>query len=257
MKKYIYFGLTAFKEEISNLSNSIGTVISFCIHIIVLSQLWNFVLEGKQIKGYSYNELVWYSILAEVILYSFYSYYKKISVSVESGDIAYNLSKPYNFMGRIIAEGFATLPLTFITIFIGSIIGIIIAGPLVLNMIELLCVFLIVFMSATCLLIINMIVGLLAIWMGREVSSVWLLIQKTMLIFVFTPVELMPSFLQLPLKLLPTTNVIYTPSKLLVKFSYSLFVESLLLEILSFVILGAICYIIYRKGAKNLNVNGV
>lgn len=257
MKKYLAFGLATFKEELSHLSNSIGTVISFSIHIIVLSQLWKFVLAGKLMQGYNYNELVWYSILSEIILYSFYAYYRKIAANVEAGDIAYNLSKPYNFMGRIISEGFATLPMTFVMMFVGSIVGLVIAGPLALNALELLCISLIVFMSATCLLIINMIVGLLAIWMGREISSVWLLLQKTMLIFVFTPVELMPKFLQLPLKLLPTTNVIYTPSKLLVKFSYTLFVESLLLEILSFVILGTICYIIYRKGAKNLNVNGV
>lgn len=257
MKKYVAFGLSALKEELSHLSNSIGIVISFSIHIIVLSQLWLFVLAGSTMKGYSYSELVWYSILAEIILYSSYAYYKKIAASVEAGDIAYNLSKPYNFMGRIIFEGFATLPLTLIMIFVGLIIGIIIAGPLSLNILQILCILFIAFISAICLLIINMIIGLLAIWMGHEVSSVWLLVQKTMLIFVFTPLELMPKAIQLPLKLLPTTNVIYTPSKLLVKFSYGLFLESLLLEILSFVILGTLLYIIYRKGAKNLNVNGV
>lgn len=257
MRKYFAFFTATLKEEFANLSNSIGTIIAYCIHVIILSQLWKFVVNTGELQGYTFNQLVWYSILAEAVLYSFYSYYKKIAAKIEDGTVAYNLSKPYNFMGRIVSEGLAALPVTFIILIAGFVIGLIIAGPLNLNLLQLFFVFFVFCISAFMLLTINMIVGLLSIWLGRDVSSIWLLIQKTMLIFIFTPVEFMPQFLQIPLKLLPTTNVIYTPSKLLVKFSYPLLLESLMYEAISFLILGVVCYVIYKKGAKNLNVNGV
>lgn len=258
MKKYFAFFKTVFKNELSKLYDSIGTVIGFTIHISIFCLLWEFVLGDKLLAGYTKEKLIWYVIFGESIIYSYHHYFKTVSMQVENGTIAYDMSKPYNYILRIISEGIGLLPLTAILFVVGSVIGTISAGALDISIAGLLCSFIVVLIACVLLLCIHIIVGLAAIWVGKDTSSIWLIVQKLMLIFAFTPIELMPKILQKPLLFLPTTHVIYTPSKLLIDFSYTRFFKSLFVyELGAFIILGIIFVIIYTKGVKKLNVNGV
>ena len=257
MKKYFAFFKTVFKNELSKLYDSIGTVIGFTIHISIFCLLWEFVLGDKLLAGYTKEKLIWYVIFGESIIYSYHHYFKTVSMQVENGTIAYDMSKPYNYILRIISEGIGLLPLTAILFVVGSVIGTISAGALDISIAGLLCSFIVVLIACVLLLCIHIIVGLAAIWVGKDTSSIWLIVQKLMLIFAFTPIELMPKILQKPLLFLPTTHVIYTPSKLLIDFSYTRFFKSLFVyELGAFIILGIIFVIIYTKGVKKLNVNG-
>ena len=257
MKKYLAFAKTVIRENAKEYITNITTIISFVIHILVFSALWEYVLEGKALVGYTKQDLIWYVIFAEAILYSFYNYYKKIAFKVEMGDFAYDMTKPYNFLARIISEGIAELPITIVICIVGIILGFILAGPINISLLSLLLVLLVALMAACVLLELQVIVGLSSIWLGRDVSSFWLLIQKAMLIFAFTPLELFPKAIQIPLLCLPTTHVIYTPSKLLVHFSTSLFFKSIAFEAAAILLLTVILIIIYKKGVKKQNVNGI
>lgn len=257
MKKYVAFARVATLEQLKKIVDELGTVLSFCIHIIIFSFLWDFVLEGKYMAGYNKKELVWYVIMAEAIMYSFHYYYKKVASKVEMGDFAYDMTKPFNFLVRIIVEGLAELPMTVILIIVGGILGTIFVGVLPLTISQVVCSFLIMMLSTILLLLINIAVGLLAIWLGRDVSSVWLLFQKAMLIFAFTPIELFPQTLQKILLLLPTTHVVYTPASLFVHFSLDKFIISSIYVLASFIVLAFLLWIIYKKGVKKQNVNGI
>lgn len=257
MSKYFMFAKASFKEIFSEATNVFGTVLSFVIHIIVFSFLWEFVLEGKTLAGYSRQELIWYVIMAEAICYSFHNFYKKVASKVENGDFAYDMTKPFNFMLRTIAEGVAELPQTVILIIAGGILGIITCGVLTTNILHIALSLVVMLLSTVILLLLNIIVGLLSMWLGRDVSSIWLLCNKAMLIFAFTPVELFPKVAQNILLALPTTHVIYTPASLFVHFSTNKFVVSMLYVIASIALLSIILYVIYRKGVKKQNVNGI
>jgi len=258
MKKYLAFFTTVVKNEISMLYDNLGTIISFIIHISVFCLLWEFVLGDKLLAGYTREKLIWYVIFGESIIYSYHGYFKTVSRQVENGDIAYDMSKPYNYILRILSEGIGLLPFTIALFLVGSIIGLIVAGTLNINLIGIICSLIVVAVACVLLLAIHIIVGLMSIWVGKDTSSIWLIAQKFMLIFAFTPIELMPKFLQLPLLCLPTTHIIYTPSKLLIDFSYVRFFKSLFIyEFSAGIILAIIFLIIYLKGVKKLNVNGI
>ena len=81
------------------------------------SQLFSYIFEGKVIEGFTLKDLMWYVIIGELILKGFHLSYKVIGNDIINGNIAYNLSKPYNFMKRIISEQLTTI----ITIIIISI----------------------------------------------------------------------------------------------------------------------------------------
>lgn len=257
MKKYAAFLLSTIKEELANIISWSSTIFSFCVHIIIFSFLWEFVLEGKALKGFSKEQLVWYVILAEAITYSFHYYYKKIAHKIEMGDFAYGMSKPYNFLLRCVMEGLAEVPITVAVILVGVILGCFLAGPINITVFQGILIFAITCMAIIMLLLLNILVGMLSIWVGRDVSSIWLLIGKMMLIFAFTPLELFPKWVQIPLLILPTTHVIYTPAKLLVHFSNKQFLMSLLFESGALLIISVALAIIYMKGVRKQNVEGV
>ena len=257
MKKYLAFVRVSLIEQWKRLLDELGTVFSFCIHIVMFSFLWEFVLEGKTLAGYTRQELIWYVIMAEAIMYSFHYYYKKVANKVEMGDFAYDMTKPFNFLVRTIVEGLAELPLTFVLLISGSILGVIFAGVLPITAVQFAISLVIMLVAAVLLLVFNIVVGLLAIWLGRDVSSVWILLQKAMLIFAFTPIELFPKWAQSILMLLPTTHVIYTPASLFVHFSSEKLMTSLISLGASFVVVAIMLIVIYKKGVRKQNVNGI
>lgn len=257
MRKYFSFFKLVFKNELSKMYDSIGTIFGFSVHITIFCLLWEFVLGSKTMAGYTKEMLIWYAIFGEAIIYSYHNYFKNVSMQVENGDIAYDMSKPYNYILKIISEGLGLLPLTAIFFFVGSIIGIIFARNIDISLMAILCSIPVVFIACLLLLCIHIIIGLCALWVGKDTSSIWLIVQKFMLIFAFTPLELMPKTLRVPLLFLPTTHIIYTPSKLLVDFSIERLGLSLMYELGCILLLGICFYIIYKKGVKKLNVNGI
>jgi len=257
MKKYLAFARVSLIEQSKKLLDELGTVFSFCIHIVIFSFLWEFVLEGKALAGYTRQELIWYVIMAEAIMYSFHHFYRKVASKVEMGDFAYDMTKPFNFLIRTIVEGLAELPMTFALLIAGSILGVIFAGVLSITLLQFVISLLVMLIAATLLLVFNIAIGLLAIWLGRDVSSVWILCQKAMLIFAFTPIELFPKWAQNILMLLPTTHVIYTPASLFVHFSIDKLITSVVSLGASFVVVTIALWIIYKKGVRKQNVNGI
>lgn len=257
MKKYLAFARVSLVEQSKKLLDEFGTVFSFCIHIVIFSFLWEFVLEGKSLAGYTRQELIWYVIMAEAIMYSFHHYYRKVANKVEMGDFAYDMTKPFNFLIRTVVEGVAELPMTLVLLIAGSVLGVIFAGILPMTIWQFVISFVVMLVAAVLLLVFNIVVGLLAIWLGRDVSSVWILCQKAMLIFAFTPIELFPGWAKNILMLLPTTHVIYTPSSLFVHFSVDKLIISTISLGASFVLVTIILWVIYKKGVRKQNVNGI
>ncbi len=257
MKKYLAFAKVAILEQGQKIVDGLGTIFSFCVHIVIFSFLWDFVLEGKTMSGYSRQELVWYVIMAEAIMYSFHHYYRKVANKVEMGDFAYDMTKPFNFLVRVIVEGLAELPMTVAMLIAGGILGCIFVGAIPFTIAQVLGSLLMMLLATLLLLIFNITVGLLSIWLGRDVSSVWLLCSKAMLIFAFTPIELFPNIVQKFLLLLPTTHVIYTPASLFVHFSTDKFIVSSIYMLASFGVIAILLGIIYKKGVKKQNVNGI
>jgi len=257
MKKYLAFARVSLIEQWKRLLDEFGTVFSFCIHIVIFSFLWEFVLEGKALAGYTRQELIWYVIMAEAIMYSFHHYYRKVANKVEMGDFAYDMTKPFNFLLRTVVEGLAELPMTFALLITGSVLGVIFAGILPMTVLQFVISLVVMLIAAVLLLVFNIAIGLLAIWLGRDVSSVWILCQKAMLIFAFTPIELFPGWAQNIFMLLPTTHVIYTPASLFVHFSAHKLITSIISLGISFVVVTIILCVIYKKGVRKQNVNGI
>ena len=102
MKKYLYVMKTTFNDTLQYSSNLIFKFIGFSVIMSVLISLWNFLYSDPNtlINGYSFNQMIWYLLLAEIITFGSGSKVAtdEIKNTIKSGNIAYQVTKPYNYI---------------------------------------------------------------------------------------------------------------------------------------------------------------
>ena len=112
---------------------------SFIILFIFLN-LWKYIYEdpNELINGYSMNQMIWYVIITEILWMSLggRKLCRKICNDVRCGNIAYNINKPYSYIGYSVFSHLGAITLKAIIYTIlqeakkckGKIIGALIEG---------------------------------------------------------------------------------------------------------------------------------
>ena len=104
------------------------------------------------------------------------------------------------------------------------------------------------------LLIIS--IGLISFFIEDAHPFYWLYSKVILVLGTIFPIEYFPKVVQPILNYSPVYVVSYGPAKLFVDFSYSNFISIIIAQIIYVFIAYAICSLMYKKGVKNLNVNG-
>ena len=135
MKKYLYVMKTTFQDTLQYSSSLIFRFLGFAVVMSVLISLWNFLYSDPNtlINGYSFNQMIWYLLLAEIITFGSGSKVatNEIRNTIKSGNIAYQVTKPYNYIGFTICKFLADTLIRFILFLIVAVIlGFIFAGPI-------------------------------------------------------------------------------------------------------------------------------
>ena len=85
MNKYFSIYNTSFCQESKTIANSLVSVVSFIVIIYIFQQLWQFIYGGNGggtlLNGYTLQMMIWYMIMAEVLMYSVNLSHKCISFS--------------------------------------------------------------------------------------------------------------------------------------------------------------------------------
>jgi ABC-2 type transport system permease protein len=90
----------------------------------------------------------------------------------------------------------------------------------------------------------------------EENRAFYHIVSKMILIVLFTPLEFFSESIQKFLVILPTTYVVYPSAKILVNFNIYSDIKLILCQIVSEIIVVYLIYITYKKGVKDINVNG-
>ena len=128
MKKYLYI----YKSELmSNLQYAFDILIgfvSYCIMIFIFLNLWKYIYSNPNelINGYNMNQMIWYVIITEILWMSLggRKLCKKICDDVRSGNIAYNINKPYNYVEYSLSNQLGLVTVRFILVgILGMLLG--------------------------------------------------------------------------------------------------------------------------------------
>ena len=122
MKKYFHIYKATLNESVQYVSSVLISFISFFIMMFVFINLWQYVYqdESQIINGYTMNQMIWYVLITEVLWFGTRNktLTNQISFDIKTGNIAYNINKPYNYVFYIIARHLGEITVKFILFFI-------------------------------------------------------------------------------------------------------------------------------------------
>lgn len=262
MKKYLYIFKSEMMSNLQYVFDILISFISYCIMIFIFLNLWQYIYSdpNELINGYSMNQMIWYVIVTEILWMSLggRQLNKKICNDVRSGNITYNIIKPYNYVEYVLSSHFGITILKFILVTIlGMTLGFIFLGSFpsisILGILG-------VLISCLFALVISILIitglGLFSFYIEDASPMYWVYSKFILIVGTIFPVEFFPTILQPIIKYSPIYAVTAAPAKLFVDFSLNTFLETLLIQGIYLLICAGIVHFIYRKGVKKLNVNG-
>ena len=256
MRKYFDVFRFNLKTELNFKVNYFFTLFAYLVHVFILRELWDYILRGKEINGFGRVELVWYITLGEFMMYCINKKnLEKISILIKSGNVANLLTKPVSIIKYLFAEQCTSVVSIVINFIFAMILGSAMVGMVELNLIQVVLFFISIILSLLILLLIQLFIGLLA-FITEENDSFYLVIQKAMLIVVFTPVEFFPKVVQWILRFLPSTYAIYPIGKIFTNYDFKNSVFLIICQIIALITMIILVNILNRKGVKKVNVNG-
>ncbi len=262
MRKYLFI----FKSEVmSNLQYITNISISFIgifLMLYIFLNLWKFIYSdpNELINGYSYNQMIWYVIFTEVI-WSVVGGRKmcaKISEDVKAGNIAYNINKPYSYIGYCLSTNLGLCAVrAMLYIVLGLLIGLLFLHSFPsISILEAIAVFISFVFAIVISILMLTSIGLLSFFIEDSGPLYWMYSKFILVLGTIFPIEFFPMWARGILKYSPLNAVNYGPATLYVNFSWNSFILVIVSQIVYLFIIYMICKLIYMKGVKRLNVNG-
>lgn len=262
MRKYFNIYKSELMSTLQYLSNILFRLINFILLIFIFMNLWDYIYDNPNelINGYSKSQMIWYVIITEIIWGATDGrrFCRKISEDVKSGNIAYMINKPYSYIGYAISShlGETTIK-TIIAIIVGFSIGIIFLKDS--PTISILAIIVVLFSGILAVLINSLLVtfiGLFSFIIEDSTPIFWLYSKMILVLGTLFPIEYFPGVLAQIMRYSPIYVTCYGPAKLFVDFNYSTAIEIILSQIIYLGIAWMMCYALYKKGVRKLNVTG-
>ena len=262
MKKYLFIYKSELMSSLQYIFNILAGFIGYTIFIYIFLNLWEYIYSdpNELINGYSMSQMIWYVIITELLwgIVSGRMLCKKIINDVRGGNIAYNINKPYNYIGYCLSSQLGTSTIKAIMYSILAVIlGFIFLGSFPkLNILSIIAVIITIILATVINILLVICVGLLSFKLEDSSPFYWLYSKMILVIGTIFPIEYFPVVLQPIIKLSPIYVLCYGPAKLFVDFSWTNFIVIIIAQVIYIGIAWGLCTLLYKKGVKNLNVNG-
>jgi ABC-2 type transport system permease protein len=261
LRKYSQISKITMANSLVYFWNFLSRNVFFIFIMFIYLMLWKNIYgqKGTTIGGLSLNAMIWYLVITELVTLSRTDIHLQVNEDVRSGNIAYLLNKPYNYVIYCFSYFVGEIGIKLLTNgVIGIAIGFIYAGSLK-NFTIIHIPFILLSLILGC--IINFFtyitLALTSFWFEDNTAFFWI---YSKLIFtlggMLMPIELFPKWLQNLSRYLPFAYVTYVPARLAVNFSFLNFYKQFSIQIVYMGVFFITAMLLYSKGAKNLNVNG-
>lgn len=262
MRKYLYIYKSEVMSNIQYVFNILIHTLGYIVMIFIFFNLWNYIYDDptKLINGYSKEQMIWYVIITEIIWGAVggRKYCRKICNDVKGGNIAYIMNKPYSYIGYAIVSHLGEMTINAIIVsLVGIGMGFIFFKGL--PSISILGIIIVLFSSLLAIIISTLFItfiGLFSFIIEDANPLYWLYSKIILVLGTIFPIEFFPGILGTIIKFSPIYVTCYGPAKLFVDFDIQNALRILIAQIIYLGISWMMCYLLYRKGVKKLNVNG-
>lgn len=258
-RKFAAIALVAAKAKTAYWHESAARGLFFAMILFIFSRLWG-TLVGPTgtLAGFRGGDLVWYLTIAEVMMMSTSSLLRQVESDVKSGQIAYMLVRPVNYVlyqaSYYLGEMMVAVAMNGV---VGGAVAWLLAGPPPATAGSLLQAFILLIIAIATQFAFLMMIGLLAFYVEECRPFYWI---YSKLIFtlggMFIPLDIYPRTFRLLAEALPFKSVTYGPARAFVGGSPAMFVSLSLTGVAWVVLLGIVIALEYRGGVKRVNANG-
>ncbi len=262
MRKYAFIIKTQVMSNLQYVFNLIFNYISYFIILFIFFNIWQYIYSDSTnlINGYNLNQMTWYVVITEIIWMTLNGrkFCIQISNDVKSGNITYNINKPYNYIGYVLSTHLGDI---LIRIGIYSILGVL-TGFLFLgrfpdlNIFSVIIVIITIFLALIISTLLITFIGLFSFFIEDSGPFYWVYSKLILVFGTMFPIEFFPSIIQKILNFSPVYVVSYGPAKLFVDFSWNNAISIIIAQLIYLAIAYLMCYLLYKKGVKKINVNG-
>ncbi len=229
--------------------------------IFVFVQLWTLTyrtLGTTPLGEYNLAQMIWYFAFAEAIMLSTPLLRNKIDQEVKSGELAYRLNKPYNYVLYLAADYAGERLVRFgLLLGLGSLLALLFVGPIPFTLPGLAGAGLVLIGALVLDFLISCAIGLLAFWVEDTWAFDFIYRRMVMLLGgMMIPLDVFPEPLSSIARALPFSAIVYGPARLWVAPSPDFFTATLLRLIIALAIAAAVVALLYRAGQRNVTMNG-
>ena len=262
MKKYLFIFKSELMTSLQYLFNLISRFISYSLMIFIFVNLWKYIYSDSEqlINGYSMDQMIWYVIFTEMLWMcaSARQLTKRISDDVKTGSVAYNITKPYNYINYVLSSHVGSISIKFILFTLyGLLLGLLFIGNIPsLNALQIIVLLISTILAITINLLFSIAIGLVSFVIEDSVPLQWVYSKFLLVLGTLFPIEYFPGILKDLLKFSPILALSYGPARLFVNFDWRNALVVILVQLIYLVFMYTLTQFIYKKGVKKLNVNG-
>ena len=261
LQKYVAIMRVSIANNLAYVMEVFFRALLLVVLVFILGQLWKttFSVRGvAELDGFSISDMVWYLVIAETIALSLPQVTRRIDQEVRSGQLAYLLGRPCNYVFYNFAQ-YLGERLVRLTIHgaVGAILALIFVGLPHFTWMGVIAWPLVTFLALSIDFIAYFSIGLLAFW-TEETSSFALIFNRLTLVLggVLAPITIFPEPLRSIALLLPFSTILYGPSRTLVHFELDQFALLLLHQMITLVAGSLILFAVYQVAIRRVNING-
>ncbi len=260
--KYLEIFKVSYSSSSVYLANLLFQSITVVFRIWIFTQLYKVtysVAHAADIGGLTIPMAVWSLTLVQGFQTATQpSLIRMIEEEVKSGSLAYSINRPYSYLlfhyfgllGR-------TLPKLVTNVMIGAIATVILVGFIQFNWAGLLLGLLLVFFGYTLDFAMQFVIGLSSFWVEDTSAFRWIY-SKAFLVFggAIVPLSLFPDAVRRIGELTPFAQLYYGASRMIVNFDSTLFERYFIAQLIWVALFMLLASIMFKKGVKNVSING-
>src|SRR5579863_2371480 len=231
------------------------------IFVYIFLQLWTVTYASRNLSslgGFRISDMIWYLAMTETIALSLPQLTRQIDMEVRSGEIAYLLGRPCNYVMYRFAQylGERVVRLVMNTI-VAGLIAFVFVGPPPFTWQGLAAWPLVLLFAISIEYAIYFSVGLLAFW-TEETAPFSLIINRLAMILggMLAPLEILPQPIRGIAQVLPFSAIYNGPAHVLIRFNLGQFGALLLQQSITLAISCAVLAAIYWLATRRVSING-
>lgn len=259
MRKYLVVFRLSIVNALMYRANLLAGFASYTMFILVFFCLWRTIYASGGMDGLTLNQIVWYLCITEIVSFGANTrIYGVVAEEVKTGAIAYQLLRPYGYIGYQFAQSMGPAVVnTCLFSLIGAALGFIVAGPIkgyqawtILPGLFSLSLGIALFFFA------QLSIALLAFFIEEPGGLNLILSKCVMMLGTFIPVDFLPEGMRRVVKCLPFSYMSWAPARLLVGFEWDLFAQTIPVQLAYTAGLIGLCLLEMRAGRRAIQANG-